>query len=81
MYELNIGVLDDVTDKIEKVCSDIQKRDSTFEYKIRKTYIKKFNFILVLIGEDKKDLEKRAGWIIHKMKDAKVSDYFWTKCK
>lgn len=79
MYKANIGILDESIDNVKKVCEDIKNKDSTFMYEIKRSYLKNFKNVLVIMGDDKEDLEKRAGWFIHKMKNAKVSNYFWIK--
>lgn len=72
--------------KLSKVCKDIYSKDTTFRYKIvlpKTTELKaKFSMILIIYSQTLEMANKRGGWIIHKMKDAKVADYFWTKeCK
>ncbi len=86
-FKTMIGVIEE-TEKpnLDIVCSDIRLKDSTFNYKIvrpkNKELIEKFKWILVVFSDSQEMANKRGGWLIHKMKDAKVSDYFWVKeCK
>ncbi len=72
--------------KLNKVCKDISLKDSTFSYVIKKPrapeLIKKFAGILIIYSDSEDMANKRGGWFLHVMKEAKVSDYFWTKvCK
>lgn len=80
VHKVFIGVLDKNPNKIRIVCEDIKKRDPRFQYYLTKPVNKlriKFTAILVLLSDDKKDVERRAGWFIHKCTDAKLSKYFW----
>ncbi len=72
--------------KLNKVCKDISLKDSTFSYAIKKPrtagLIAKFVGILIIYSDSEEMANKRGGWFLHVMKDAKVSSYFWTKvCK
>lgn len=83
-FKTMIGIIDKhEVDKVKGVCSDIWAKDSTFHYKIVKPGTKelrdKFASVLILTSDTKSMADKRGGWFIHKMSDAKVSDYFWTK--
>lgn len=83
-FKTMIGIIDkDEVDKVRKVCDDIWIQDSSFRFKIVNPGTvelrKKFVSILILRSETKSMANKRGGWFIHKMKDAKISDYFWVK--
>lgn len=84
MFKANIGVLGLDAD-IRKVCEDIKKRDKTFNYELKPARGKlgvKFNCVLVIYDETEEGVNKRSGWFIHKMKDAKVANYYWVReCK
>ena len=83
-FKTMIGIIDsgDVAE-VKKVCSDIWIRDSTFRFKVvmpgSQELRDKFASILILKSDTQEMADKRGGWFIHKMKDAKVADYFWTK--
>lgn len=81
MYKAEIGIEKDNTDKVRKVCEDIKKRDESFVYDIIKShsvFLGRFENILVIFDTEE-GVNSRAGWFIHKMKDAKVSDFFISK--
>jgi hypothetical protein len=81
VYKAYIGVISEKKE-IEKVCEDIKKKDSTFSYEIRLPYKNlrnKFKWFLLVFDGDKNSLNQRAGWFIHKMKNAKVADYYWVR--
>lgn len=84
MFKTMIGIIDKgEVSKVKKVCNDIWLKDSTFKFKVvmpgSPELRNKFASILVLTSDTKSMADKRGGWFIHKMADAKVSDYFWTK--
>jgi len=84
MFKTMIGIINssDVAN-VKKVCNDIWLKDSTFKFKTvmpgSSELRIKFASVLILTSDTKAMAEKRGGWFIHKMKDAKVADYFWTK--
>ncbi len=66
------------------------KKDVTFRYDIMKTTLgakdkdgialkDKFENLLVLSSSTLNDVNRRAGWFIHKRNSAKFADYFWVK--
>jgi hypothetical protein len=84
MFKTMIGIIDESEIvKVKTVCNDIWLKDSTFKFKVvmpgSRELRKKFTSILILTSDTKEMADKRGGWFIHKMTDAKVSDYFWTK--
>jgi len=69
-------------DVVLKICEDIKQKDSTFRYKIIQPFGKlknKYKCILVITDEVLQDVQKRAGWFVHKCNDADFASYFWTK--
>jgi len=86
-FKTMFGVIEESEiNKLNKVCRDISLKDSTFSYVIKKPrapeLIKKFVGILIIYSDSEEMANKRGGWFLHVMKDAKVSDYFWIKiCK
>ncbi len=86
MYKAEIGIKKDNTDKVRKVCEDIMKRDDSFVYEIinshsvnsHSVFSGRFENILI-IYDTEESVNSRAGWFIHKMKDAEVSDFFISK--
>ncbi len=90
MFKAFIGIPKGQTDNVRKVCEDIEKKDATFEYKIMKSTFEakdkdgislkdKFENLLVLYSPTLDDVNKRAGWFIHKCSNAKFASYFWVK--
>jgi len=69
--------------KAEIVCRDVANSDSTFKYKIvnpgTPDLRKKFSAIIIIYSSSLKIANERGGWFIHKVRDAKVADYFWVK--
>ncbi len=86
-FKTMVGIIEESeVQKIAKVCYDTSIKDSTFVHKIvrpRNPELKaKFKAILIVNSDTEEMANKRGGWLIHKMKDAKVSNYFWVKtCK
>lgn len=82
-YRAILGIPPGETAKVKKVCWDVQKRDHGFFYEIFKPTVPeiraKFENLLFLDSFSKKDVSKRAGWFLHRCKNARVSDYFWVK--
>ncbi len=89
MFKAFIGIQKGQTDNVRKVCEDIKNKDATFTYDIMKTTLEakdkegislkdKFEN-LVLYSSTLDDVNKRAGWFIHKCTNAKLADYFWVK--
>jgi hypothetical protein len=78
-----LGIPRGETAKVKKVCSDIKKRDPSFFYEIFKPTVpdirEKFENLLFLYSSSKADVMHRAGWFLHKCKNARVSNYFWVK--
>ncbi len=78
-----IGIPKGETANVQKVCSDIKKRDPGFFYEIFEPKVpkikKKFENLLFLDSYSRADAMHRAGWFIHRCKNAKVSNYFWVK--
>ncbi len=83
MFKTLIGVADGQTANVLKVCEDIKKRDSSFDYEIFKPTVpelrEKFESLLVLYSATKEMANKRGGWFIHKCRGAKLANYFWVK--
>ncbi len=83
MFKTIIGVLQGETQKIIKICEDIRKKDSTFDFYIVIPTVKeikdKFESVLVICSSTKKRANQWGGWFIHKCHDAKVASYFWVK--
>ena len=86
-FKTMIGIPDKNEEyKVEIVCRDVAEKDDTFEFKIvspgTPDLRKKFSAVLIIYSPDKKTANSRGGWFIHKVRDAKVADYFWVKsCK
>jgi hypothetical protein len=83
MYKTVIGILRGETQKITQVCEDIKKRDSSFDYYIVKPTVKKikakFENVLVILSDSEHQAASRGGWFIHRVRNAKLPDYFWIK--
>lgn len=82
-YRAIIGIPRGETTNVKKVCVDISKRDPSFVFEIFKPTVPKisgkFENLLFLYSDSQKDVMKRAGWFLHKCKNAKVSSYFWVR--
>lgn len=83
-FKTIIGIPDsDETFKVEIVCRNVACGDDTFRFKIVKPGTpdlrKKFAKVLIIYSPDLKTANQRGGWFIHKVKDARVANYFWTK--
>lgn len=86
MYKTMIGIPNGGDlNPLRVVCKNIRLKDNTFKFRViiaKGELAEKFKGILIIYSITKEMAEKRGGWFIHKMKDAKVADYFWTKeCK
>ena len=86
-YKTMIGIYNQ-SDRInvEKVCRDIANKDVTFKFKIvnpgTTELREKFNAVLIIRSLNEEIANKRGGWFIHKVKDARIANYFWVKpCK
>lgn len=86
-FKTMIGILHgDSVPAVQTVCDDVSNRDETFRYRIVKPkdneLKKKFEAILIIYSDTKKEANSRGGWFIHSVRDAKLADYFWVKsCK
>lgn len=71
------------TTKVKKVCEDIKIRDPSFEFEIFKPtmpeIMRKFENLLFLYSYSQADVMHRAGWFLHRCRNAKLSEYFWVK--
>jgi len=48
---------------LAKVCGEIAQKDPTFHYRIHKSYIKQFQYVLSVYDTDKNRLWQRLTWI------------------
>lgn len=79
MFKSTIGIKDETTDNIKKVCEDISLRDEIFKYEITEAYgdfAKQFKNVLIIYGDSRKYLYETSGWFIHKVTRAKLADFF-----
>ena len=80
MFVTKIGIIEESeVEKVRTVCENIQKMDDTFIFEIKDTTFPEFVKVLAIYSDSKEMANKRGGWIIHKMRDAKVADYFWVR--
>lgn len=83
-FKTMIGIPDENEKyRAEIVCKDVANGDNTFKYKIvspgTPDLRKKFSAIIIIYSSSLKIANERGGWFIHKVRDAKVADYFWVK--
>lgn len=79
-YVTKVGIIEESEiEKVRTVCENIQKKDDTFIFEIKDTSFKNFVKVLAMYSTSKEMANKRGGWIVHRMKDAKVADYFWVR--
>lgn len=79
-YVTKIGIIEESeVENVRTVCENIHKKDETFVFEIKDTVMPKFVKILSIYSDSKEMANKRGGWFKHKMKDAKVADYFWVR--
>ncbi len=83
MFKTIIGIPNGETANILKVCADIKKRDSTFNYEVFEPHVtklrEKFENLLILYSATEAEANRRGGWFIHKCRDARLANYFWVK--
>ena len=79
-FVTKIGIIEEQEiEKVREVCENIQKKDETFIFEIKDTKLPKFVKVLAIYSDSREMANKRGGWFKHKLKDAKVADYFWTR--
>ena len=65
-----LGIPPGETANVDKVCSDIRKRDPSFFYKIFEPAVpeirKKFENLLFLDSHSKAVVMRNAGWFLHR---------------
>lgn len=79
MWKSTIGILDNNTEQIKQVCDDISAKDKSFKYSIQKAsgvFINSFKDVLIIFDLSRESIDKRSGWLIHKMKNAKVGNFY-----
>lgn len=83
IFKTIIGIMNEQTENVRRVCEDIRKKDPSFSYEIFEPTVaalrEKFENLLVLYSPTKEEAQKRGGWFIHKCRGAKLPNYFWTK--
>lgn len=78
MFRTNVGILsEDELSRVKKVCDDIKSKDSSFSFDIRRSYSSNFKYILIIYSNDEHNAHVRGLWFTKKMKNAKVSEYYW----
>lgn len=80
IFVTKVGIIEESeVEKVRTVCENIQKKDDTFIFEIKDTAFPNFVKVLAVYSTSKEMANKRGGWIVHRMKDAKVANYFWTR--
>ncbi len=83
MFKTIIGIPPGQTENTLKVCSDIKKKDRSFNYELLEPKVaelkEKFENLLILYSDTEEMANKRGGWFKHKCRNAKLSPYFWVK--
>jgi hypothetical protein len=78
MFKTFIGLRDnDEKSKLQKICEDIAKRDSSFKFSIRGSRLPQYTYILVVLSETQDQAFKRGGWLISKTGAAGLK--YWVK--
>ena len=82
-FKTIIGIQKGETENVRKVCEDIKRRDSSFQYEIYEPSVKKlrekFENLLILLFSTEIEAKRWGGWFIHLCREAKIGDYFWIK--
>ena len=60
---------DEVKQALTKVCQDTAKKDPTFHYCIRKSFIRNFQYVLTIYDADSNHLWKRLTWFKNRAYD------------
>ena len=83
IFKTIIGIPKGETENVCKVCEDIKKRDSSFQYEIYEPSVKKlrekFENLLILFLPTEREAKRWGGWFIHLCRKAKLANYFWIK--
>lgn len=80
IYVTKVGIIEESEiENVRIVCENIQKKDDTFIFEIKDTAFKNFVKVLAVYSTSKEMANKRGGWLVHRMKEAKVADYFWVQ--
>ena len=67
MYRTYIGIKDEETkNKLESICRDINQRDPSFRFAIRKSTLPKYKWLLIVGSSDKDTAHRRGMWLIKK---------------